>query len=83
MAEVTTHAYVGRRPGCGCMVAACIDDGDRARIAVAVADFAREGHIIERVPLTVVHADFRSCPHVNRSTEPEAGQPALPLEGSC
>lgn len=76
--SAATHSYVGRRPGCGCLVAACVDDGDRGRIATAIADFARGGYIVERVTVEVVRAELHSCQHAEVDS-----QPALLEENQC
>lgn len=44
-----TPCYIGRRPGCGHIVGAIVDDGKRPRdVAKFVADMVRDGLTIER-----------------------------------
>lgn len=58
------YSYVGRRPACGCIVAAVTDQADKIT-AEYVAKFIRDGLIIERVTSEHVRQNMRPCPHVS------------------
>lgn len=58
-------AYIGRE-SCGCVVASVLDTGrPRAEVARSVAEFIREGLVIERVTVGYVREHFcmDGCPH--------------------
>lgn len=67
MAElIKPFAFIGKAK-CGCIRAASIDDGTK-QCAMDVAEFIREGLIVERVPtpITITH-----CPHNRAGVELE------------
>ena len=60
------YSYAGRMPDCGCMIAVAVDYGDN-RTGNTVAQWIKEGLIIERVPHEQVRAEFvAGCPHQTR-----------------
>jgi hypothetical protein len=76
MADATTEhmSYIGVKPGCGCVVAAVVDDPRHAaQTRKDVSEFMRWGLTIERVTTEDVRRRFRKCTHGNRP----AKQPAL------
>lgn len=53
--------YLGLK-SCGCGVAACVDDPTNVEdLAEAIAEFMREGLIIERVPMDDFPSRFKGC----------------------
>lgn len=57
-------AYIGRVPGCGCLVAACVDTpDDPKRVAEWVSSFIKDGLKVERVDTEVVRATLQRCDH--------------------
>lgn len=47
-----THAYIGRNPECGCVVAIVVDDPEyRKATAKDVSDFVKAGYAVERVSI--------------------------------
>jgi hypothetical protein len=66
MSEETATAresmsYAGFCPGCGAMYAACVDRGDRRRVAKFVADLVKYGARIERLPSERVRQELGLC----------------------
>ena len=56
------YSYIGRCRGCGALCAAASDDiEDVKHVAKAVAEWIREGLIIEHVPSDVVRIEFSEC----------------------
>lgn len=72
-----THAYIGTRRFCDCVVASVLDEADtlqgRRTTARCVSDMLIDGLIVSRVPLATVK--LSNCTHF---VTPE-GQGMLPL----
>lgn len=63
-------AYIGRVPGCGCLVAACVDQPDDPKgTARWVADFIKSGLEVERVDTEVVRCQLQRCTHEDDQLE--------------
>lgn len=76
-------AYIGRVPGCGCLVAACVDTpDDPKRVAEWVADFIESGLEVERVDVEVVRTTLQRCTHGPEQLEltPAVSQTDVPQE---
>ena len=58
------HAYIGKIPGCGCIVAAVVDGYiSKKDIAKEVADFIKRGYDVERVLIGPDGIGFTRCTH--------------------
>lgn len=56
-----THAYIGIRPSDGSVRAICCDDpGYEKETARAVAEWIREGRIVERLPIEEARMRMRA-----------------------
>lgn len=59
-----THVYIGRKPGCRCVVAMCVDDPATEKLSAReVAGFIRSGLRVERVTLKRSRAFAYRCAH--------------------
>lgn len=82
MSQRPTHAYIGTKRYCDCIVAMCADqyDDQRGRNSTArmVADMVRQNLVVERIALTDPRArQLKACPHLIT----DGGQGILALEG--
>ena len=58
------YAYIARKPDCGCVTGAVVDDDlMRKETARCVADFVKSGRVIERVTLVEARSLIASCVH--------------------
>lgn len=69
-----THAYIGRDRECGCVVAATTDTADK-QTAKDVAEFIRDGLIVERVTIAYVR-EHLGCEHRNAKRQAKQAAPA-------
>lgn len=68
--------YIARKPDCGCIVMACVDESAHAKdIAKEIARCVRAGLIIERVTVGYVRTHDFGCKHEERR---RTKQPTLP-----
>lgn len=59
-----TMAYAGRVPGCGCLVAATIDNPERKKdVAKFVQEMIRDGLEVSRVDTEEVRLTMQTCVH--------------------
>jgi len=59
--NISEYCYIGRK-SCGCVVAACCDQGDE-NTASDVADFIKSGYTIERIKTDEARVMLTSCKH--------------------
>lgn len=76
---MSTHAYIGRLPECGCVVAIVVDAPEiKKDVARHLADFVKRGYEVERVPLAEGAQMVGPCKHKDApKPKPDAKQEAL------
>lgn len=71
MTEYAVMAYTGRDT-CGCVVAVTVDEPKhRDHVAQMVAEWIRDGLIIERVTIEEARMSFTLCDHTAATDEQE------------
>lgn len=66
--DAAIAAYIGRKPGCGCVVAAIVDDpAYRKQTSKDLADFVKRGYGVERVSVETAQVSVARCQHTEVS----------------
>lgn len=71
MSEEPQFCYVGRKPECGCLVAAVVDGNgppgiSRTEVAEMVKGFIESGLQIEHVTMEFARSHLKRCPHAQK-----------------